>query len=343
MNRAPLRILLIRLDRIGDLILTLPVDTAFGGARIDWWVPENLGFIAEMSVPRRQAREVSRKIGVRGFFALLRQVRDAKYSSAIVFHAPWWVSCLLWLARVPVRGGVRSQWHSFLFLNRSIRQKRSLAEHSELEYNFKLVEEIMSLPKVDRVSLRLKGQEGGARTSLFARFGLHEGAYTVVHPGMGGSALNWPTEHYAQLIREVAREGKVAVTGTAADEAYLAPLLDSLSDLSNVVWLDGKLNGPELITVLGGARVVVAPSTGVLHLAASSGRPTIGLFSPVRVQHPRRWGAQGQRARMLMPDVECPGELRCLGAECAKFDCMKSLEPEQVLRAMQTIQEPGVP
>ena len=50
------------------------------------------------------------------------------------------------------------------------------------------------------------------------------------------------------------------------------------------------------------ARSVVAPSTGVLHLAAALGVPAIGIYSPLKVEHPRRWAPRGPRATFLVPD-----------------------------------------
>ena len=330
------RLLLVRMDRIGDLILTLPVDESLPNSETAWWIPRGLSFITQGATPQRNAREVGREISPSGFFYLLREVRKENYTAAIVFHAPWWVSLLLWLARIPLRGGVKSQWHSFLFLNRAIRQKRSQAEYSELEYNYRLVESIVGLKtgSLPRNTLRLTGLEDDARRKLLAAFSLKSGGYSVVHPGMGGSALNWPVENYEELIRTLLRTERIAITGTSADEPYLAPLRERLVGENGIVWLDGKLKGPELITILSAARTVIAPSTGVLHLSASTGQPTLGIFSPVRVQQPRRWGPQGAQTATLMPDVSCPGETRCLGDVCAYYPCMARVTTQQALSAL---------
>lgn len=337
-SKAPQKILLIRLDRIGDLVLTLPVDESLENTRAHWWIPPGLSFITNAASPRRDALEVARPIDFRRFLELLKRVREEHYDAAIVFHAPWWVSCLLWLARVPIRGGVRSQWHSFLFLNRAIRQKRSRAEHSELEYNYRLLEQILMRNEgaLARKTLRLKALDGAEASAILNKFELQRGLFSVVHPGMGGSALNWPTEHYARLIENLSQKEKVTITGTAADEPYLAPLRALLKNNSQVVWLDGKLKGPELITVLAAARTITAPSTGVMHIAASTGQPTLGIFSPVRVQQPRRWGPQGERVKTIMPKINCPGTMSCLGNSCAHYNCMTTISVEEIAQALDT-------
>src|SRR4051812_16794654 len=128
------RALFVRLDRIGDLVLTLPVEQKLDLLSVHWWIPYGLGFVTKSAKPARNTKEIRSSLSISEFFGLLKQVRADKYSAAVVFHAPWWVGFMLWLARIPIRVGVRSQWHSFLFFNRGVRQKRSRADASELEF-----------------------------------------------------------------------------------------------------------------------------------------------------------------------------------------------------------------
>jgi hypothetical protein len=112
------RALFVRLDRIGDLVLTLPTDGAASIPAVDWWIPNGLSFVTEHAQPPRNAREFPRNLSLIDALRLAREVRQKSYDLAVIFHAPWWVSLVVWAAGIRVRIGVRSQWHSFLFLNR---------------------------------------------------------------------------------------------------------------------------------------------------------------------------------------------------------------------------------
>lgn len=332
-------VLFIRMDRLGDLVLTMGADSVFPETEksseitssVDWWIAPSTGFIADHAVPRRRVREMKLKIQNSEFKQLLKEVKARNYKTAVVFHAPWWVSVLLWLARIPNRVGVKSQWHTFLFLNKSVRQKRSLSEESEYEYNLKLVEAGLGLGEgtASRRPLEL-AIDSGWQTETLTDHGLTKHKYAVVHPGMSGSARNWPTSHYISWIGEAAKKETIVITGTASDESMLEPIRQALAGAGNIVWLDRKLSGPMLLHVLDGARVVLAPSTGVAHLAAALGRPVVGLYSPVKVQHPKRWGPQGPAVTVLVPDVECPGKKSCLGTQCELYDCMNRISLESV-------------
>jgi heptosyltransferase I len=332
MNPMP-KLLLVRLDRIGDLALTLPVDQNIPYSA-QWWIPSGLSFVSDSAQPPRKAREIKKQFRFREFFSLWRDLRKEKIAAAVVFHAPWWIGLLLFATRIPLRAGVLSQWHSFLFFNRGIRQKRSQAECSELEYNYRLIEEALGLQPLLRASLHL---HHSAKATL-GRFSLQTKTYFVVHPGMGNSALNWPEANYVQLIAKLAEKSTVAITGTPNDELHLRKIRSSFSNHPKVKILIGQLNGFELIEILENASGVFAPSTGVLHLAAATGVATVGVFSPVRVQSARRWGPQGAQTLTLTPAVDCPGVRRCLGPACPHFNCMELISPtEAEARLLQLV------
>ncbi len=333
-ERKTKKFLLVRLDRIGDLVMSLPVDESLSrlGFEPEWWITSGLKFIVENAMPRRHALEVKRKFDLKISLQLYQLLRQKNYAGAIVFHAPWWVNALLWFARVPIRIGVKSQWHSFLFLNRGIRQRRSNAEFSELEYNFSLLEQGLgfSQDEIGRQTLQLASHQD----QTLKKWNLESQKYFVVHPGMSGSALNWPTQNYVQLIDQLLLKQIVVITGTQSDEKFLTEVKNNFSRHPRVKFLDSQLTGDELISVLKNASAVLAPSTGVLHLAASTGTPSFGIYSPVRVQQPKRWGPQGPRTKVFVPVVKCPGEFNCLGKACNKYNCMELIRVGEVVDEM---------
>ena len=93
------------------------------------------------------------------------------------------------------------------------------------------------------------------------------------------------------------------VTGTDQDEKYLTTIKREFISSPTVTWLQSKLNLKELIQVLAFSESVLAPSTGVAHLAASVGANIIGIYSPVLVHHPTRWGPRGPHVEIVMIEV----------------------------------------
>ena len=322
--------LFIRLDRMGDLVLTLPVDHILNkDYQVQWVIPKGLEFVAENSQPKRSFYALKKQFSFARFFAFYRFVRRLKADVSISFHVPWWVNAILYFAGIPQRGGVLSQWHSYLFLNKGLRQKRSQVEYHEMEYNYLLVEKTLGLPCDSSRWQPLKMTAPPISLPIDV-----QGSYCVVHPGMGGSALNWPIPHYKNLIEELSKKTSVVVTGTKNDKAYLDPLKEQLIKTPNIIWADQKLNGPELLTLLHQADAVLAPSTGVIHLSSSLGAPSLGVYSPVAVHQAKRWGPKGEKTTVFSPAVQCPAHFDCLGSECSQYDCMASIQPEQILNSL---------
>jgi ADP-heptose:LPS heptosyltransferase len=328
------KILLIRLDKIGDLVCTMCVDqiAALKDYDTEWVIAKGLAFVPEHALPRRSFTEFKKENNKdsRSLEHFLNFLDEQKPDIAVSFQAPWWVNYALWKKRVPVRAGVRSQWHSYLFLNKGLRQKRSEAIKHESDYNRELLEFALgAAPQTPSPILKLKAREN---PDLLRRHGLSAKNYVVVHPGMAGSALNWPIHHYIEYIEKLIAHESVVLTGMPADEKWLKDIQLRFDKEPRVICLQNLLNNSEMLTVLENAKWVVAPSTGMAHLAASLGTAVVGIYSPVRVQHPRRWAARGENVFILVPDVPCPARFQCLGEKCGYYNCMEKITPEQVLK-----------
>ncbi len=332
----PDKVLFIRVDRIGDLVLTLPVDQVqvMANLKVHWWIAKGLEFVLDSSARQKRTYDcLEKQFSFRQIFSLVKKLRQDPPDIAVIFHAPWWVSLVLWLAGVKVRGGRLSQWHSYLFLNRGFRQSRSLSEKHESEYNFELVEKVFNLPKIERPVLQLSAD---SEKSILQTHGLQSKNYFVVHPGMGGSARNASVDFYAEVIKNLISSHLVVVTGTPTDREWIEPLWLKLKGEKNIVWLQNKLSGKQMICILEQASAVLAPSTGVIHLAASTSVRTIGIYGPVRSQRASRWGPRGSNCKVFVPSVECPASTLCHFKGCPKFDCMNLLSVDDVANIMKT-------
>ncbi len=320
------KIVLIRLDKIGDLICSLPADQILDPNKYDvtWIVQKGLGQVVDLGSYERKYFELDKNEPKISAETLAKILSDLKPEIAISFQAPWWVNLELFKARIPIRSGVRSQWHSFLFLNQGLRQKRSLAQKHELEYNLDLVRSTLDLKSDDKYLyfeiLKPVDQDVLAKHSLRAK------NYCVVHPGMMGSALNWKPLQYIDFIRrQLLKNKKVVITGTAADEVYLTDIKNEFVKNPQVLILQSQLNLKELVQILFNAEFTLAPSTGVAHLAASVGAKVLGIYSPIRVHHPRRWAPRGPNVQVYLPSVACPASHHCLKEACPYYNCMDSV------------------
>lgn len=320
-----MKLLLIRLDKIGDLISTLPADEleVFKGHQVHWVISKGNGFLAEAADPPRSFTEIESQNSSVGKLALAAVIEKEKPDAAIVFYAPWWAGYTLWKKSVRRRIGRKSQWHSFLFFNETLRQSRSSSEKHESQYNAELVQ--FAFGKVDSVTAPVLKMNPPRLRNLFERFALSPHDYFVVHPGMAGSALNWRQKSYVSLIEKLLESKTVVVTGTGADDPWLTEIRPLFATHPKVRWLQSVVDLRELVFLLAHAKAVVAPSTGVLHMAASLGVKTAGIYSPLPAHDQKRWGPRGKKVRVFVPP------LKEINSPESAFECMDQVQTEDVL------------
>jgi ADP-heptose:LPS heptosyltransferase len=316
--------ILIRLDKIGDLVATLPVDQAKilsdSSRNVEWMVAEGLEFLCRLAEPKRQCQSFSLKSPWQSFQKILIYLKVKKPDEVVIFYAPWWASLAVWLARVPLRAGRLSQWHSFLFFNRGLRQSRSNSDLHEAQYNWELLHFALgkTRPQDEPPFLNIKAPQ---HRQLLEKYALSARGFVVVHPGMAGSALNWPQAKYNELIERLVEFIPVVVTGTLADNPWLTQIEPRWKKDHRVRWLQNRLNSEELVYILQNAKLVIAPSTGVLHLAVGAGTPSVGIYSNLKAHHPRRWGPRGLGVKIVMPEADCH----------SSADCMNTIEVSQIM------------
>lgn len=297
------KIVLVRLDKIGDLICTLPVDQVLDPSvyEVTWVVQKGLGQIVDLGANKRKYIELDKK-NPESRFIFRQLLKREHFDIAISFQCPWWINFELFKARISKRIGVLSQWHSFFFLNEGVRQKRSTSIQHEFDYNLDLVKKVVGSIDLDPESIIFRMKKP-ISSEVLEKHGLTSGSYIVVHPGMMGSALNWPQEKYIEYIhRQLSSGQKIVVTGTDADTPYLLKIREAFRENSQVVWLQSKLNFTELVQILFYSEKVIVPSTGVAHIAASLGKKVQTIFSPIRVHHPTRWRPRGPQVEVYLPN-----------------------------------------
>jgi ADP-heptose:LPS heptosyltransferase len=157
----------------------------------------------------------------------------------------------------------------------------------------------------------------------------------VVHPGSRGSALSWPAAKFNELLARIVSEGlgQVVVVGVPGEEALAQRVMRGLVD--RVTNLVGATTLRELAGILSIGDVFVGNSSGPLHLAVAVSTPVVGLFSPIAVEGPVRWGPIGGNHHVLQPDLD-DGDSR--GATSIRDPaCMERIKVEDVADAVRSV------
>lgn len=327
-------ILVVRTDRIGDVILTLPMIAAlrsdFPKAKISMLLREYTSDLAVGQDGLTDILQYDYNGSLKSFFEMLRELRHASIDVAIVSYPRFRIALLLWFAKIPVRVGSGYRWYSFFF-NRRVYEHRKTVQKHEAEYNLSLIQAIGgTVPSRIQIRLDISAMESVVST-IRQKLGITDtDRLVLLHPGSGGSARDWKAERFSQLAVILSQKGfRIIVTGGEADRSLVETVVAEAKGAA--IPFISTVSLREFGAFIQTAQVFIANSTGPLHIAAAVGTPVIGFFPPVRVMSPKRWGPLIERKVIFIPDPTlCP---RCRGGMCQGNDCMEQIEVNQVAEA----------
>lgn len=164
--------------------------------------------------------------------------------------------------------------------------------------------------------------------------------YAVLHPwptGVRSYLKEWPVERWQKLAGRLSSAGMaVILSGGPADAARSSELARSFGmDVDPLIDMAGKLSLGEVLDLLAGSACVVSVNTGVMHMAAAAGAPTVGLNGPTSEL---RWGPIGEFAVSVNSSFGGCGYLN-LGSEYEgqRQDCMLGISGDDVDRAVREV------
>jgi ADP-heptose:LPS heptosyltransferase len=297
------RILVSRTDRIGDVVLTLPL-CALLRARLGATV---------IALGRRYTRpllEASANIDEILDWDDVEDTDEATgrdfltraRADAIVHVFPRSeIARASLAARIPLRIGTSHRWYHWLTCNALEHFSRKESSLHEAQLNVRLARRLLGpeIPQLDElVPLTAIVPQVPVPPAVASR--LRADRFTLVlHPGSSGSAREWPLDHWKRLADSLdPARVQLLITGSSNEGAALREWISSLP--ANVVDLTGELDLAELIALLANTNGLVAASTGPLHLAAAAGIHALGLFPSTPPIHPGRWAPLGPRAEVLV-------------------------------------------
>jgi heptosyltransferase-3 len=327
------RILIVRTDRIGDVVLSLPVISAlrkrFPKARLAMLIQPAVEAVVS-GHPDLDAVlfDDPAERGFEGFYSLVHRIRKEKFDAVLVLHPTLRLAVALALAGIRIRVGTGYRLYSFLF-NRRVHEHRKVAVRHEAEYNLSLARKLGAEGESVVFKIRVP-EEAGRTVDVFLRRHRAQGGgpLVVLHPGSRGSALDWPVESFVRLAEILATKAKACVvfTGGTIEKEMIRTMEQSLR--GKAVSAAGLFNLKELCALLERADLFVSNSTGPLHVARAMNTEVIGFYPPLIPASPRRWGPDARPDSVLMPDH--PACRTCVRERCPDWNCMKGITVENV-------------
>ncbi len=340
------RVLLLRLERIGDLLMVLD---AIRDARVLWPDAEIDLVVGSWNVAlARLVPDVTRVETVdvpwlaregRGsaWTTLLRHAREwhgRRYDLVVNFEPDIRSNLLAWRTGAPRRvgywtgGGGSFLTDALEYSPRehvSINARRLVAHAAGREPAPGIVRNTRAplVPPPDAVA---------RATALLASASR---PIVGVHASGGRESKQWHPDRFAAVARRLAesQHATIVLTGSTADRPLVDAVRRHLGDLP-AIDASGALELPALAALLARLDVLITGDTGPMHLASAMGTPVVALFGP---SFPERYGPLAPHQRVVRVDIHCSpcGRVRLPPERCRGHvpDCMDAIQVDAVVSA----------
>jgi ADP-heptose:LPS heptosyltransferase len=156
----------------------------------------------------------------------------------------------------------------------------------------------------------------------------YEPSKIIIHPGSGSRKKCWPISNFVKVVSSMDASGKRPEFIFGPAEYDLYDILHQSKRLNANVHKIEKLT--ELTGLLKTGGGFIGNDSGVSHLSAFIGLPTVAVFGP---SDPTTWKPMGRAVKVVRPDLECSPCFETGTVGCEEMECFNRITPEDVLAA----------
>ena len=295
-----MNILITRHDKIGDFVTSLPLYYVVKKSNPDATI---FALVSEVNI------EIAKKIDFidevilydrRNFWHMLKSIKAANITISISAFIDTRLGLLLFLSGIKSRIAPATKLAQ-IFFNKTLQQRRSLVEKTEIEYNLDLAKLLNSeidlayqapLLKLDnKQEFRLDNHLQVKKLILF-------------HPGYGGSSEgNLTLDDYLTLsntVRKLVNTQIIWVFGP--DDLNAKEKVEGLIPDSDIIYQPSTLL--DYCYLIRDSELLISTSTGPMHLAGALNIKTVSFFGSNLFASPKRWAAVNETGKQLNIQVD---------------------------------------
>ena len=333
----PKRILVVKLDHLGDVILATPVFSNLRRAYPNAELHALTGTWSRVVLERHpdvnkvlvyNSPVFSRTAGsssLKQTFQLYQQLRRQKYDIVVELRGDWRTVGFALLRLTPYRLS-----RAALQIANKLGAARFSGTHETARHLDVLKHAGIPVP-VQTATFFVTAEDEKWASHFLAEYEINSQSLLVaIHPGSPIPLKRWFPERYAELAdRLIAQKrANVLFVGVTDEIPIISEIQERMrGDSLNIA---GKTDLIQLASILHACTMFIGNDSGPMHLAAAVGTPTIGLYGP---GDPTRFGPIGAACQTIRGKLDCP----CVGTTCrfGKEGCMSDIHVSDVLRGLE--------
>lgn len=312
-NKKQLRILVTRIDRIGDVVLSTPIPREIKKAYPDSFVSVLIKkYTRDIYLNNPYVDEIILYDGEdnnnpKSFWHLIKEIRKFRFTHAFMLLPNERLNWMLFFAGIPNRIGVGHKLYQFLSFTKYVDRKKYIPLRHEADYCLDMVRKIGIEPKSMEPEIFLSKDETLKKVEIKKKLAPSGESLIGINTTSGKSSPNLAIEEYKKLIVLLLKEKNIRVAVTDNNPP------DEIKAIGEVFYPNIDLPLRESIINFSALDLLVSASTGPMHICAALKVPTISLFCPLPACSPKLWGPLGNKSEIILPEENycstvCPGD-----------------------------------
>lgn len=306
------RILVVRQDRIGDVVLSTPIPHAIKEHWADSFVAVLVKnytkdiYLNNPYVDKIISFEELDYSDIKSFIKSIKIIRRLKFTHALMLLPSEKINYLLFFSGIKSRIGVGYKFFQFITFVKGVSRKKYKPLRHEAEYSMDLARKlgIKQNNVVPEIHLSIDEKEKIKNI----RYKLISGKKFLIgiHTTCGNSAPNLSEEDYLVLIKELLKfnDYKIVITDNRSPKI--------IQNIENVNYPNIDLSLRESILHFAALDCLISASTGPMHIASALKVRTVSIFCPLEACSPELWGPRGNEHKIILPrknycSTLCPG------------------------------------
>lgn len=335
---VPKRILVVKLDHLGDVILATPVFSTLRQAYPNAELHALTGTWSRIVLERHPDVETvfdynspafcrsGKPTSLREAFRLYRELRRQKYDLVVELRGDWRTIGFSLLHLTPYRLS-----RAALQIKNKLGVSRFSGTH-ETTRNLDVLRHTGIPISIQTATFSVTTEDEKWVSNFLTSHEIdQQGALVAIHPGSPIPLKRWLPERYAELADWlIARKGTQILFVGVKDEVPIVTDIQRRMQGASIN-IAGETTLTQLASILHNCNMFIGNDSGPMHLAAAVGTPTIGLYGP---GDPTRFAPIGATCQTIRRKLDCPP---CFGTTCrfGKNGCMSEIQVTDVIQVLE--------
>ncbi|HYG41063.1 MAG TPA: glycosyltransferase family 9 protein [Cytophagales bacterium] len=348
-------ILCIRLDNLGDVIMTSPAIRALknsipgrkvtllasrGGNGIAKFIPE----IDELLIFDTPWEKNANQGSTEGIFQIVEELKKHQFDAAIIFTVysqnPLPTAMLCYMSGIPRVAGYCRE-NPYQLITDWIPETEPIYEiKHEVVRQLDLVKKLGAIVETEEFSLELPDLDNCRITNKLALLRVDtKKPFIVMHPGVSELKRQYPVELFAKAAKMISEEMgyQILLTGLESEKSLTEYIAEEVGSLAYS--LAGQLSLEEMMALLKVSPLLISNNTGPVHMAAAMKTPVVVLYALTNPQH-TPWKVKHKVLPFDVPkDLRSKNVIISFAYEKCFVNPQEMVTPEEVVKATKELLE----